>query len=60
MIGSLVNDVGIVEAIRGHEGTLFFEKGGMVLRYQEEIVRINGLLEERARRRADYEKLLKE
>jgi hypothetical protein len=31
-----------------------------VSRYQEEIVRINGILEERTRRRAEYEKLLKE
>ena len=33
--GGLVNDVGVVEAIRGHEGTLFFEKGGMVPPPQE-------------------------
>ena len=31
-----------------------------VSRYQEEIVRINGILEERKRRRAEYERLLKE
>jgi predicted dehydrogenase len=38
LIASMANDVGIPEAIRGHEGTIFFEGDELILRYQEKIV----------------------
>jgi predicted dehydrogenase len=38
LIASMANDVGIPEAIRGHEGTIFFEGDELILRYQKEIV----------------------
>jgi predicted dehydrogenase len=38
LTASVANDVGIVKAIRGHQGTIFFEEGELVLRSQEKIV----------------------
>ncbi len=38
LVSSLANDVGIVEAIRGHEATIFFEGNDLVVRFQEKIV----------------------
>ncbi len=38
LIASMANDVGIPEAIRGHEGTIFFEGEELICRFQEKIV----------------------
>ena len=38
LISSMANDVGIVEAIRGHEGTIFFEGDALKLEYQKSVV----------------------
>ena len=38
LVASMANDVGIPEAIRGHEGTIFFEGDELILRFQEQIV----------------------
>ena len=38
LVASMANDVGIPEAIRGHEATIFFEGDELVVKFQEKIV----------------------
>lgn len=58
LIASMANDVGIQEAIRGHEGTIVFEGGKMIVKTQSKITGAKpDIVVERTRKGGAYEHL---